>query len=142
MAGNLFGPAIAPATPVGAAAPSPMNLAMNPQAQATNQQPQSNVIYVDGMQEVLDHPAGPNEHLFFPEKNSYTIWVRDTDAKGEIKNPLKKLNYTVEEVAFGPEANFVTKQEFQKLFDAVMSTNNAVNKLRQELGGEPVESAV
>lgn len=145
MADNVFGPTLIPATPVGPVRPNPVNpvnLAMNQQAQAVSSQPQSNVIYVDGMQNVLEHPAGPNEHLYFPEKNDNVIWVRDTDAKGEIKNPLKKLTYTMEEVAFGPEANFVTKQEFQKLFDLVRSTNGTVNKLMEELGGTQHEPSV
>lgn len=139
MANNMFGPTLTPATPVGAVMPNP---AMNQQAQAMMSQPQSNVIYVDGMQEVLNHPAGPNEHLYFPEKsfNPQTgigvIWLRETDAKGEIKNPLKRLTYTMDEVAFGPEANFVTKQEFQKLFDVVSSMNGSVTKLMEELGGD------
>ena len=145
MADNVFGPTLIPATPVGTIRSnpvSPVNLAMNQQAQAVSSQPQSNVIYVDGMQNVLEHPAGPNEHLYFPEKNSNVIWVRDTDAKGEIKNPLKKLTYTMEDVPFGPEANFVTKQEFQKLFDLVRSTNGTVNKLMEELGGTQHEPSV
>lgn len=138
MAANMFGPTLTPAAPVGSVM---ANTAMNPQAQAMASQPQSNVIYVEGMQEVLNHPAGPNEHLYFPEKkfNSQTgtgvIWLRETDAKGEIKNPLKRLTYTMDEVAFGPEANFVTKQEFQKLFDVVSSMNGSVSKLMEELGG-------
>lgn len=139
MSANMFGPTITPATPVGNVMP---NLAMNQQAQAISSQPQSNVIYVDGMQDVLEHPAGPNEHLFFVEKNTQTIWVRDTDSKGQIKNPLRKLSYSMEEVPFGPEANFVTKQEFQKLFEIVQSTNGAINKLMKEFGGTNDESAV
>lgn len=145
MADNVFGPTLIPATPVGPVRPTPVNpvnLAMNQQAQAVSSQSQSNVIYVDGMQNVLEHPAGPNEHLYFPEKNANVIWVRDTDAKGEIKNPLKKLMYTMEDVPFGPEANFVTKQEFQKLFELVRSTNGTVNKLMEELGGTQHESSV
>lgn len=145
MADNVFGPTLIPATPVGPVRSSPanpVNLAMNQQAQAVPSQSQSNVIYVDGMQNVLEHPAGPNEHLYFPEKNNSVIWVRDTDAKGEIKNPLKRLTYTMEEVPFGPEANFVTKQEFQKLFELVQSTNGTVNKLMEELGGTQHESSV
>ena len=138
MADNIFGPTLLPATPVGAVRPNPVNpatMAMNQQAQAVSSQPQTNVIYVHNMQEVLEHPAGPNEHRYFPETDSNVIWVRDTDAKGEIKNPLAKLTYTMEEVPFGPEANFVTKQEFQKLFDIVLATNGNVSKLMEELGG-------
>ena len=138
MAANMFGPTIAPATPVGTVL---ANAAMNQQAQATSSQPKSNVIYVKGMQEVLNHPAGPNEHLYFPEKDldpqtgMGVIWLRETDGKGEIKNPLKRLTYTMDEVAFGPEANFVTKQEFQKLYDEVSSMSGNISKLIEELGG-------
>lgn len=139
MAVNMLGPTLAPATPAGPIMP---NMAMNQQAQAVSSPPQSNVIYVDGMQNVLEHPAGPNEHFYFPEKETNVIWVRDTDSKGQIKNPLKKLTYTVDDIAFGPEANFVTKQEFQKLFDIVLATNGNVNKLMEELGGKPNEPSV
>lgn len=138
MADNMFGPSIRPAVPVGPVLPNTVNpttLAMSQQAQAVPSQPQSNVIYVGNMQDVLNHPTAPNEHLYFPETDSNIIWVRDTNAKGEIKNPLMKLTYTMEEVPFGPEANFVTKQEFEKLFNLVLSTNGTVNKLMEELGG-------
>ena len=40
---------------------------------------------------------------------------------------MKKLTYTVDDVAFGPEANFVTKQEFQKLFDIVLGQGACTN---------------
>ena len=138
MADNMFGPTLIPATPVGPVrsnSASPVNTAMNQQAQAISTPPQSNVIYVPNMQSVLEHPAGPNEHYYFPEEDNNVIWVRDTDSKGQIKNPLTKLTFTAEKVPFGPEANFVTKQEFQKLFELVQSTNGAVNRLMDELGG-------
>lgn len=140
MADNMFGPTLIPATPVGTVRPN--TVAMNQQAQAIPTPPQSNVIYVPNMQSVLEHPAGPNEHMYFPESNSNVIWVRDTDSKGQIKNPLVKLVFTTEEVPFGPEANFVTKQEFQKLFELVQSTNGAVNRLMDELGGTSNEPSV
>lgn len=96
-------------------------------------QPQCNVIYIDDLKSVLDHPSSPNEHLYFPEKNSNVIWVRETDGNGQIKNPIKKLTYTMEEVAFGPEANFVTKEEYQKLFNLVSSMNDQIENLVSQL---------
>lgn len=98
-------------------------------------QGQCNVHYVSGMDDVLNYPASPNEHFYFPETENNVIWVRETDAKGQIRNPLKKLSYTMEDVAFGPEANFVTKQEHQQLYDLVSAMNVTINRLMDELGG-------
>lgn len=95
--------------------------------------PQTNVHYVDSMQAVLDWPTSPNEHFFFPEKNDNVIWVRDTDGNGQIRNPLKKLVYSVEDVAFGPEANFVTKEEYQQLYELVSDVNYKVARIFESL---------
>lgn len=95
-------------------------------------QPQCNIIWVEGMNDVLNHATSPNSNLYFAERDNPVIWVRFTDAKGEIKNPLKKLTFSVEEIPFGPEANFVTKDEYKKLFDLVAGMNG---KLEQLLNG-------
>lgn len=141
MANNIFGGGFQPAVPVTpVASPAPMaTQQFNNAQQATAKAAfvgQCNVIYVDSMQEVLDYPRSPKEHLFFPEKNNEVIWVRDTDANGEIKNPLTKLEYKSSEVPFGPEANFVTKQEYQQLYDLVSNVYGTINKLMDELGGQ------
>lgn len=147
MANNIFGGNMRPAVPV-----APMVGNTNPLAPATgiingtmagqvnntqqNQTgPQCNVIYVNGMQEVLDYPKSPNEHFYFPENDGNVIWVRETDSDGRVINPLRKLTYTMEEVPFGPEANFVTKQEHQQLYDLVSEMSKSVNRLIEELGG-------
>ena len=145
MANNVFGGNINPATPV---APSvtgvtpPMNRSlggtmpiMPNQQMNVPPQVQTNVIYVDNMQQVLDHPRTPNEHMYFPEKTTNVIWVRETDANAEIKNPLIRLTCKKDEVTFGPEANFVTKAEHQELYNLVSSMNATLNKLMDELGG-------
>ena len=135
MANNFFNGSIGPAAPVGPTVGTAVNMAA--QAMAPNAQagPQSNVQFVKDMNEVLNYPTTPNEHMYFSETGSCTMWLRETDSKGQIKNPLKKLPYTIEEVAFGPEANFVTKQEHQQLYDLVSSMNTSLNKLLEEWGG-------
>lgn len=94
-----------------------------------NQQPQCNIIWINNMDDVLNHPTTPNSNLYFAERNDQIIWVRETDANGKIKNPLRRLSYSVEDVPFGPEANFVTKDEHQKLYSLVEDMNKKLEKL-------------
>lgn len=147
MANNVFGGNMRPAVPVTpvvgntnplAPVTGMINSAMAGQVNNTQQSqtgPQCNVIYVNGMQEVLDYPKSPNEHFYFPENDGNVIWVRETDSDGRVINPLRKLTYTMEEVPFGPEANFVTKQEHQQLYDLVSEMSKSMNRLIEELGG-------
>lgn len=89
----------------------------------TQSQPQCNLFWKDSVDAVLDHPRSPNETLYFGHTSEPIIYVRETDANGQIKNPLHALHYTVEEVPFGQEAKFVTKAEHQQLYDLVASMN-------------------
>lgn len=107
---------------------TPVVPALNTQP-VQNQQPQCNIIWIDNMDDVLNHPTTPNSHLYFAERNNPIMWVRETDANGKIKNPLKKLAYSVEDIPFGPEANFVTKDEHQKLYSLVEDMNKKLEKL-------------
>lgn len=107
---------------------TPVVPALNPQA-VQNQQPQCNIIWINNMDDVLNHPTTPNSNLYFAERNDSVMWARETDANGKIKNPLKRLSYSVEDVPFGPEANFVTKDEHQKLYSLVEDMNKKLEKL-------------
>lgn len=107
---------------------TPVVPALNTQP-VQNQQPQCNIIWINNMDDVLNHPTTPNSNLYFAERNDPIIWVRETDANGKIKNPLKRLSYSVEDVPFGPEANFVTKDEHQKLYSLVEDMNKKLEKL-------------
>ena len=73
--------------------------------------PKCNIIWVESMDEVLAHPTSPNEEMYFQDKNNPVIYRRETDANGNVKNPIHVLHFTVEEIPFGPEAQFVTKDE-------------------------------
>ena len=123
--------------PTGVKTVSPMPSGIGPQTMNSVMPPQQqcNVIYVDDMAAMLNHPTTPNEHFYFPERNKNIIWVRETDANGQIKNPVTRLTFTVDSVPFGPEAKFVTKEEHQQLYDLVSSMNTTINKLMEELGG-------
>lgn len=102
-----------------------------PSVQAT--QGKCNMYWVDSMQAVLDQPTSPNEQLYFAEKSRPVIWVRETDGNGNIKNPLTRLAFTAEQVPFGPEANFVTKEEHQKLYDEVRSMHDMLAQIYDSL---------
>lgn len=92
-------------------------------------QPQCNLYWVNSQEDVLNHPTSPNEQLYFGDRNEPVIYVRETDSNSVIKNPLHVLKYSMEDVAFGPEANFVTKEEHQKLYDLVSQMNEKLEKL-------------
>lgn len=93
------------------------------------QGPKCNAIWVESFDEMLEHPTSPAEQLYFYSKAEPTIYVRETDTNGKVKNPIKVLHYTVEERAFGPEANFVTKDEHKQLYDLVLQMNDKLEKL-------------
>ena len=101
--------------------------------------PKCNIVWVNSMDEVLAYPTSPSEEMYFHDKNEPVIYRRETDANGNVKNPVHALRYTVEEVPFGPEAQFVTKDEHKQLYDLVAKLSNTVDgmngKLEQLLNG-------
>ena len=101
--------------------------------------PKCNIVWVESMDEVLSHPTSPSEEMYFHDKNNPIIYRRETDASGNIKNPIHALHYTVEEVPFGPEAQFVTKDEHKQLYELVEKLSHTVDgmngKLEQLLNG-------
>lgn len=107
---------------------NPLANAAGPAQMPAQQQPQCNLFWKDSVDAVLDHPRSPNETLYFGHTSEPIIYVRETDANGQIKNPLHALHYTVEEVPFGQEAKFVTKAEHQQLYDLVASMNEKLEE--------------
>ena len=95
--------------------------------------PKCNIVWIENVDEVLAHPTSPNEELYFHDKNNPIIYRRETDANGNVKNPIHALHYTVEEVPFGPEAQFVTKDEHQKLYDLVEKLYSTVGGMNDKL---------
>lgn len=95
--------------------------------------PKCNIVWIENVDEVLAHPTSPNEELYFHDKNNPVIYRRETDANGNVKNPIHALHYTVEEVPFGPEAQFVTKDEHQKLYDLVEKLYSTVGGMNDKL---------
>ena len=114
--------------------PQPMNPVISAAAG-----PKCNIVWVESIDEVLAHPTSPSEEMYFQDKNNPIIYRRETDANGNIKNPIHALRYTVEEVPFGPEAQFVTKDEHKQLYDLVEKLAGTVDgmnsKLEQLLNG-------
>lgn len=101
--------------------------------------PKCNIVWVENLDEVLAHPVSPNEEMYFHDKNEPIIYKRDTDGNGNVKNPIYALHYTVEEVPFGPEAQFVTKDEHKQLYELVEKLAGNIDsmngKLEQLLNG-------
>lgn len=95
--------------------------------------PKCNIVWVENLDEVLSHPASPSEEMYFHDKNNPIIYRRETDANGNIKNPIHALHYTVEEVPFGPEAQFVTKDEHKQLYELVEKLAGNVESMNGKL---------
>ncbi len=118
--------------------PVPNTQPMNPIMNATTG-PKCNIVWVESMDEVLSYPTSPSEEMYFQDNNNPVIYRRETDANGNIKNPIHALHYTVEELPFGPEAQFVTKDEHKQLYDLVEKLAGTVdgmnNKLEKLLNG-------
>jgi len=95
--------------------------------------PKCNIVWVESMDEVLAYPTSPSEEMYFQDNNNPIIYRRETDANGNIKNPIHALHYTVEEVPFGPEAQFVTKDEHKQLYDLVEKLTHTVDGMNGKL---------
>lgn len=118
--------------------PMPNAQPMNPVMSAAAG-PKCNIVWVESMDEVLSYPTSPSEEMYFQDNNNPVIYRRETDANGNVKNPIHALHYTVEELPFGPEAQFVTKDEHKQLYDLVEKLAGTVdgmnNKLEKLLNG-------
>lgn len=136
VAPNFTTPTIAPAVLPTAAPIQPIGTQSNSIQQQTMDAaagPKCNIVWISTIDEILAHPTSPNEQLYFGSKDDQIIYVRETDAQGKIKNPLKALHYTVEEVPFGPEAQFVTKDEHKQLYELVERLAQNVDSMNGKL---------
>lgn len=95
--------------------------------------PKCNVSWVEGIEEVLKYPTSPKEQMYFHDKNDPIIYCRETDGNGNIINPIRVLHYTVEEMPFGPEAQFVTKDEHKQLYNLVEKLAANVDSMNDKL---------
>ncbi len=135
---GAYTPPVIPTPMPSAGIASNLNQTSNPILDAAAG-PKCNIIWVESMDEVLSHPTSPNEEMYFHDKNNPVIYRRETDGKGNVKNPVHALRYSVEEVPFGPEAQFVTKDEHRQLYELVEKLAGNVEsmngKLEQLLNG-------
>ena len=67
--------------------PQPMNPVISAAAG-----PKCNIVWVESIDEVLAHPTSPSEEMYFQDKNNPVIYRRETDANGNIKNPIHALH--------------------------------------------------
>lgn len=95
--------------------------------------PQCNLFWVKNFEALMKHPTAPNEQLYFGNEEESILYVRETDANGQIKSPIKVLHYTIEEIPIGPEAQFVTKDEHKQLYSLVEKLSGNVDSMNQKL---------
>lgn len=95
--------------------------------------PQCNLYWVKNFEALMAHPTSPNEHLYFGSEEEPILYVRETDANGQIRSPIKVLHYTIEEIPIGPEAQFVTKDEHKQLYSLVEKLSTNVDSMNQKL---------
>lgn len=101
------------------------------------QEPQTNMIWVKSMDDVLNHVRTPNETLYFEDPEEQIIYIRETDGNGEIKNPLHGFHYdNIVEFPFGQEAKFVTKAEFQDLCQAFNNMNGKFDQVMASMSSK------
>lgn len=140
VAPNLTSPTIAPAVLPNAAPIQPTSSQSTANSNPFQQQvmdaaagPKCNIVWIKNVDQILAHPTSPNEQMYFGSEDEPVIYVRETDGKGNVKNPLKALHYTVEEVPFGPEAQFVTKDEHKQLYELVERLAKNVDSMNGKL---------
>ena len=117
---------------------SMMSQPVQPQAMPAMQQmpvPQSNIIWVNSIEEIANYPTGKGWQQFFGDKNKEMIYVRDTDLNG-VTQPIKKLAYTIvedpEPTQSPPQQvpdNYVTKEEFNNLASSVKMMTEKLSDL-------------
>lgn len=112
------------------AAPNPMTTLANVAAATQPQEPQTNMKWVHSIDDVLNYVRTPNETLYFEDPDNQIVYIRETDGNGDIKNPLHGFRYeNVYEIPFGQEAKFVTKTEFNQLYNLVSSMSGKLDQL-------------
>ena len=123
------------------AAPNPMTALANVAAATQPQEPQTNMKWVHSIDDVLNYVRTPNETLYFEDPDNQIVYIRETDGNGEIKNPLHGFHYeNVYEIPFGQEAKFVTKTEFNQLYNLVSSMSGKLDQLFPTNLGEEAPS--
>ena len=99
--------------------------------------PQSNIIWVNGEEEISNYPTGRGWQQLFGDKNKNMFYIRETDLNG-ITQPVRRLHYEFEETQApapanqpqaAPTENPVTREEFDKLVGAVSSMTDKLSEL-------------
>lgn len=133
--------------------PRPMNSGsyMNPAMQAVQTMiPQSNIIWIDSVDEISAYPTGKGWQQWFGDKHNPYLYVRVTDANGIIQ-PISRVRFKIEDnqTSVVQEANVTpenepeatpavsdapTRDEFEQLSKAVNTISDSVNTLVDKLG--------
>lgn len=117
------------------------NFSIPQQTPVQNMMPnQTNILWVDNENEIQNYPSGRGWQQWFGNKNEQILYVRETDANGNVQ-PIAKLRYEVIEDTKVEKAETVgeqkqepavvkydgpTREEFNQLSDSV---NLLVDKL-------------
>lgn len=100
---------------------------MQPQPTPQSFTPQSNIIWVNGEEEISNYPSGRGWQQLFGDKNKNMFYIRETDLNG-VTQPIRRLSYKFEDQQ--PQQtqtqetqqtvqSGVTRDEFDKLAQSV-----------------------
>ena len=104
--------------------------------QAPQQQMQNNsMIWVQGEEGMKSYHVGPNTTIPLWDSENQTIYLKSTDAMG--RPTVKYIDYTVKEEqksASEPNAEYVTKNEFNRLSSQLSDIANQLKQLKSNKG--------
>lgn len=131
-----------PVAPIPAATPNytPIiqNFGVPQQNSIQNMLPnQTNILWVDNENEIQNYPSGRGWQQWFGNKNEQILYVRETDANGNIQ-PIVKLRYevieearyeAVQETKVEPTTSAYEGPSRKEFDDLAASVNMLVDKL-------------
>lgn len=108
---------------------------------------QSNIIWIDNENEILNYPTGRGWQQWFGNKNEQILYIRDTDTNGIIQ-PIVRVKYEVieDQPAVQPSVQqteaaapvntnqYVNRNEFDNLNKKLEDMYGSVNSLTKTLG--------
>lgn len=99
-----------------------------PQQQQVGQYQGNMLIYSQGKEAAKAYPLAPERTCFFLDDQEPYLYRKTTDKFGKtIEFKSFKLEEEPDDEVYGPEANFVTKDDFNNFTNSI---NNTLNELK------------
>lgn len=142
---NMGGSFFPPAQPI---MQPPMNTMQQNLQNVQSMIPQSNIIWIDDVNQIAGFPTGRGWQQWFGLKNEQVMYVRETDMNG-VTQPIRKVRYEPDVMESEPNrqaqpqqqtqesapapppppANAVTREEFQELAGSVKTLTEKLTEL-------------